>query len=216
MVHWAGAGGRTLPQRTFSPPRWLPLKDRYALGPLAIFDLGSDALELKEAPFGTNMAFRREVFEKYGGFRTDLGPCPGVGDPQKSEDSEFSQRLLAAGERLRYEPSAVVYHGIPESRLQKKYFLDWWFDKARGDSGRSELRSIPAGVSPGIPLVLFRRLAVWTLGWMGAFKPSRRFFRKLQVWVLAGQIRESYRRWRDGQKRGGLFVGTRSSEGVKR
>jgi glucosyl-dolichyl phosphate glucuronosyltransferase len=213
---WAGAGGRTLPQRTFSPPRWLPLKDRYALGPLAIFDRGPDALELNETPFGNNMAYRREVFEKYGGFRTDLGPRPAVRDPQKSEDGEFGQRLLAAGERLRYEPSAVAYHEVPEGRLQKKYFLDWWFDKARADVWAYGSPVRTRWRVAGIPLVLFRRLAVWTLGWLVAVGPSRRFFCKLRVWLLAGQITESYRQWRDGQKRGGLFVGTRSSEGVKR
>lgn len=34
---WVGAGGRTLPDRMFSPPGWLPLQDKYALGPLAVF-----------------------------------------------------------------------------------------------------------------------------------------------------------------------------------
>jgi glycosyltransferase involved in cell wall biosynthesis len=112
-VDWAGAGGRIVPQRTFAPPRWLSLEEPHALSPFALFDLGHEAGELTEAPFGTNMAFRRELFKKYGGFRTDLGPCPG--SQIRGEDSEFSQRLLAAGERLRYEPSAVVYRdsGMP-------------------------------------------------------------------------------------------------------
>ena len=197
---WAGAGGRTLPQGRFSPPHWLPLEGRHALGPLAIFDRGPDALELKETPFGNNMAYRREVFDKYGGFRTDLGPRPGVRDPQKGEDSEFGWRLLAAGLRLRYEPLAVAYHEVPESRLQKKYFLDWWFDK-----GRTDVRAFGSPVDThgrvmGIPLVLIRRLTVWTLRWAVAFKPSRRFFCKLQVWVLAGQIAESYRQWRERRR----------------
>jgi glucosyl-dolichyl phosphate glucuronosyltransferase len=196
--HWAGAGGRILPQQTFEPPRWLSLEEPRALAPFALFDLGSEAGELAVAPFGTNMAFRSEVFEKYGGFRTDLGPRPGC--EIRSEDSEFSQRLLAAGERLRYEPSAVVYHGIPESRLQKKYFLDWWFDKARADVRAFGSPAQSRWRLAGVPLVLFRRLAIWTLRWMAAFKPSRRFYCKLQVWVLAGQITESYRRWRDGQR----------------
>src|ERR1700735_4160452 len=40
---WAGSGGRTLPERTFSPPRWLSLEGKYALGPFAVFDLGCSA-----------------------------------------------------------------------------------------------------------------------------------------------------------------------------
>ena len=61
---WAGAGGRTLPERRFLPPRWLSVEWQHALGPLAIFDRGPVACELTETPFGNNMAYRQEVFEK--------------------------------------------------------------------------------------------------------------------------------------------------------
>ncbi len=41
---WAGAGGRILPARWFSPPRWLSLEGPYAMGTiLALFDLGPEA-----------------------------------------------------------------------------------------------------------------------------------------------------------------------------
>jgi glycosyltransferase involved in cell wall biosynthesis len=192
---WAGSGGRILAQRTFKPPRWLSLKERYALAPLALFDLGLEAGELTEAPFGTNTAYRKRMFETYGGFRTDLGPRPGTRNPQKSEDNEFGQRLLAAGERLRYEPSSVVYHEIPEHRLQKRYFLDWWFDKARADI---RAFGIPANIRwrlGGVPLVFFRRLILWMLRWTVATDPARRFSCKLKVWGVVGQILESYRLW---------------------
>jgi hypothetical protein len=137
------------------------------------------------------MAYDRRVFEKYGGFRTDLGPQPGSKNPQKSEDSEFGQRLLAVGEQLRYEPSAVVYHTVPPHRVQKKYFLDWWYDKARADI---HVRGIPVGTSvAGVPLILFRRLAGWTFRWALALQPARRFSYKLKVWTNMGEIRECYR-----------------------
>jgi len=189
---WVGSGGRTLPKRSFLPPRWLALEGRYALAPLAMFDLGNDVCELTETPFGNNMAYRKEMFEKYGGFRTDLGPCPGSRNPQKSEDSEFGCRLLAAGEQLRYEPSAVVYHAVPEGRVQKEYFLAWWFDKARADIRAFGIQPCTKLCVAGIPLVLFRMLAVWTLRWMVAVAPARRFSCKLKVWGLAGQIVECY------------------------
>ena len=64
-------------------------------------------------------------------FRTDLGPRPR--SEIRNEDTEFGSRLLAGGERLWYELSAVVYHSVPEHRVQKKYLLAWWFDKARVD-----------------------------------------------------------------------------------
>jgi glucosyl-dolichyl phosphate glucuronosyltransferase len=120
---WVGAGGRTLPEQEFSVPRWLGNEDRYALGPLAMFDLGAESRDLTEPPFGNNMAYRREVLEKYGCFRTELGPHPG--SEIRSEDTEFGQRLLLAGERLRYEPCATAYHAVPANRIQKSYFLAW-------------------------------------------------------------------------------------------
>lgn len=190
---WAGLGGRTLPERGFMAPHWLSLEGRHALAPLAIFDLGPEVRELHEPPYGNNMAFRKVMFEKYGGFRVDMGPCPKSRNPQKAEDSEFGRRLLAAGERLRYEPSAVLYHSVPENRLTKKYFLAWWFDKARADVRLAGPRSDSTWYVAGIPLYLFRRLTAWSLRWLVAAETSRRFSCKRSVWIVAGQIVESRR-----------------------
>jgi glycosyltransferase involved in cell wall biosynthesis len=189
---WVGAGGRTLPELTFSPPRWLAsLDQRYVLGPLAVFDRGPVAGGLTEPPYGNNMAFRKQMFEKYGGFRTNLGPRPG--SEIRSEDTEFGCRLLAAGEQLRYEPSAVVYHTVPESRVQKTFFLAWWYDKARADIRAFGVeRGTKWYVGP-IPLFLVRKLAAWTLRWLVAIEPSRRFANKLTTWWVAGRVMECYR-----------------------
>lgn len=185
---WVGAGGRILPEWNCLPPRWLSLNEQRALAPLVIFDLGLEAGPLNEPPFGTNMAFQKKLFAKYGNFRTDLGPRPG--SEIRSEDTEFGRRLLLAGEKLRYEPSAVVHHRVTENRLRKQYFLDWWSAKARADIHEFE---IPAGVQyniAGVPLVLFRRLVVWVTRWFVAMDPSRRFSCKVKVWALAAQIQE--------------------------
>jgi GT2 family glycosyltransferase len=191
MNGWAGAGGRILPERAFTPPAWLSPEGKYALAPLAIFDLGLQPGELFEAPFGTNMAYRKEVFERVGGFRTDLGPHPGP--VTHSEDTEFGYRALGAGQRLWYEPTAIVYHSLPAHRLQKEYFLAWWRDKARADI---RAFGLPQGTKlqiAGVPLPLFRRLARWTLQWIIAIDPARRFFCKLKVWVMLGNIAECHR-----------------------
>jgi len=188
---WAGAGGRTLPECGFVRPDWMGLESRHAMAPLAIFDMGPEAKQFQVAPYGNNMAFRREVFEKHGGFDTGLGPCAGSPRPQKNEDSEFGVRVLAAGERLRYEPSAVVYHHIPPSRLRKEYFLNWWFDKARADVRAFGIPN-PKWCVAGVPARLFCRLAVWTLRWMLTAETRRRFERKQMVWAMLGQIQECY------------------------
>jgi glucosyl-dolichyl phosphate glucuronosyltransferase len=187
---WAGAGGRVVPVWTCPRPKWLALDEPYAMGPLVMFDRGEEPNELTEAPFGANMAFRKCLFEKHGGFREDLGNRPG--SEIRNDDSEFGARILARGERLRYEPSAIVYHPVPEKRLQKEYVLAWWFGKGRGDIRQYGVLRNPKYYVCGIPIVLFRNLAVWTLRWMLAIEPRHRFKNKVNVWEKWGEIVECY------------------------
>lgn len=79
---WAGAGGRILPERTFTPPAWLSLEGKYALAPLAIFDLGAQPGELVEAPFGTNMAFSQGSFRESRRIPHGFGAPPWFGNAQ--------------------------------------------------------------------------------------------------------------------------------------
>ena len=188
---WSGAGGRILPEAGFMPPRWLNTNGRYALAPLAIFDLGTEAGELKEAPFGTNMAFRKEMFSKYGDFRTDLGPQPG--SEIRNEDTEFGFRLLARGERFWYEPSAIVYHSVSRDRIRPAYFLAWWYDKARADIKQDGVPRDTRWYVAGVPLYLFRRLCAWTVRWMFTVDPVWRFSCKLNVWKTVGMMKECHR-----------------------
>ena len=56
---------------------------------------------------GTNMAYRRELFAKIGGFDVALD----VGTPTNGGgDIEFFYRTVARGHSLRYEPAAMVRH----------------------------------------------------------------------------------------------------------
>jgi glucosyl-dolichyl phosphate glucuronosyltransferase len=175
---WGGAGGRIVLQWPASLPNWLSTTGPYARHPFPGFDQGEEAKELIGPPFGTNMAFKRNVFAKHGGFRTDLGPEPG--SEIRAEDTEFGRRVIAGGERLRYEPSAIVYHPVPESRIDKAFFLKWRFDYGRGD----------AREFPPPPMHLLCSFTAWMLRWMVAVDPRIRFFRKLIVWEKAGAIVE--------------------------
>jgi glycosyltransferase involved in cell wall biosynthesis len=157
---WAGTSGRTLPDQGFSPPVWLSPDERN-LAMLGCFDRGLDAFELTEPPLGNNMAYLKKMFERHGGFRVDLGPSPNKEIPRPNEDTEFGLRLLTAGERLRYEPSAVLVHAIPKSRIKKEYFLSWWFDKARADIQVSEIDSQTRWQVAGVPRFFFADL------WLG-------------------------------------------------
>lgn len=185
---WAGAGGRVVPQWTTSRPSWLSPEDSFTTAPLAAFEANPERDQLDEPPFGANMAFRKEVFEKYGGFRTDLGRSGK--NLASSEDTEFGRRLLAAGDRLRYEPLSVTYHPVEEYRIHRAYFLAWWFHKGRSDVRESGLQR-KGEQSFSMPFHIFRHLAIETVRWTITSDPSRRFISKLKVWVGAGQAYET-------------------------
>ncbi|MGA8740928.1 MAG: glycosyltransferase family 2 protein [Terracidiphilus sp.] len=187
---YSGSGGRIVPDSAFTLPIWLGTSERYALAPLAMFDLGLEAGELKEPPFGTNMAFRREMFTRYGDFRRDLGPQPG--SEIRSEDTEFGMRVLGGGERLWYEPAAVVHHSVPQTRVKKSYFLAWWYGKGRGDIRESDANIDFQRNKARFSLVLIRRMIVWTLRWLFTFNPAQRFSCQAKVWWLSGKLRETF------------------------
>jgi glycosyltransferase involved in cell wall biosynthesis len=197
----AGVGGRTLPTQRIPLPSWLSFDGPYAMGGIlaASFDLGSDPCDLRVAPFGANMAYRKSVFGKYGGFRTDLGPSPDPSVPRPNEDTEFGRRLLAAGERIRYEPRAVAYHPPPLDRIDQRYFLKWWFDFGRAairERGRKPgLGGIPRSWI-GIPKMVITLLVPTTLQWIVAVNPQKRFYRKCWIWTVFGQMVEMRRLYR--------------------
>jgi glucosyl-dolichyl phosphate glucuronosyltransferase len=186
--------GRVLPEATFSPPQWLALKGFYSMGGvLALFDRGDNPGQLDWAPFGANMAFRKEVFEKYGEFRTDLGPPP---SELRGEDTEFGYRLMDAGERLRYEPSAVAYHTVPASRIRKEYFLDWWFGFGRCSARKWGCGQDFLGLSRRYLTclkIMAMTLVMIVPRWLLAVRPEQRFFYRALINRKAGEIYESYR-----------------------
>lgn len=92
-------------------------------GLLGAFELPYDrptaVSEWTELPWGSNMAFRREVFSEVGLFRTDLGPR---GDRRLSaEETEFIDRVRRCGGKVMYVPGARVTHSVPPERLTRAY-----------------------------------------------------------------------------------------------
>jgi hypothetical protein len=107
--------------------------------------------------------------------------------------------LLKAGERLRYEPAAVVYHPVPMERIQKKYFLDWWFDYGRAEICEVGRKPNVWGIQRrylSIPKLFVVMLAANAVRWVLSFDSQTRFFWKTRTWVAAGEIVEINRQWR--------------------
>jgi GT2 family glycosyltransferase len=124
--------------------RVVPGKDAEGQGPdlkrlreynIPIMDCG-DNVRLIRGLTGTNMSFKREVFEKVGFFDPRLGP----GAAGFSEDTEFSRRIRKAGFKIGYTPHAVVYHELNPARYGREHNRDIEYRKG---VSRSIYRSDP-------------------------------------------------------------------------
>jgi glycosyltransferase involved in cell wall biosynthesis len=196
---YLGFGGKIIP--TFPPnlPDWLVVKGPFALttgGVVVSHDHGNEIKEYTgrmQRPIGANIFFRREAFEKFGLFRTDLGKKGK--EVFFGEDSEFSSRLERGGARLLYFPQAVVYHPVDPARLRKGIFREYFFQMGRYRGYRNDY---PPHIVRylGIPRHLFRRLLVKlreALFALGTFKWGRVFYYELMIRALVGEIVECYR-----------------------
>lgn len=190
----AGVGGRIVPLWTSAKPRWLlrlGMENLNGVVPAFDFGEGISVLEPPNAPYGANMAYRREMFERYGPFRTDLGP-PGSGSLVRGEDTEFGFRLQRGGEMILYVPNAIVHHPVVPEVMTKRYFRRWYFNL-----GRAEVRLGPTLDGAvryfGVPRYLFRDLATGAAAWLMTVDRGARLRRELAVCWLAGRIVESFR-----------------------
>ncbi len=196
---YAMFGGRVLP--IISTPLPAYLLDRNGLpipynGPIVRHDYGDVERVYTESmarPIGANMFVRRAAFERYGLFRTDLGPLKenGVGN----EDTEVGFRLTAAGEKLLYLPRALVYHPIPAHRLTKAFFQRYYFWCGRGHA-RYDYPPPNSIRYFNIPRYEFRHAfaALLKFALSDAFlPPGERFRSKLGLLNLFGIMAEHYR-----------------------
>jgi cellulose synthase/poly-beta-1,6-N-acetylglucosamine synthase-like glycosyltransferase len=78
--------------------------------------------EYVDVVFSYSAGFRREVFRAIGGFDTSFP----VAD---NEDTDLSYRLATAGFKIKFNPSAIVYHQHPSTLrqyLRKKQSRAYW------------------------------------------------------------------------------------------
>jgi glycosyltransferase involved in cell wall biosynthesis len=125
-------------------PAWLQDELLGFIGQLSHGQEPRELIDPSSPIFGGNFGFRTAVFTQIGGFDADLGRRGG--DNTGGEDTEIYRRLIAAGKRVRWIPSAVIYHRIDSPKLRKGYFLDLHYRQGRMEGRRK--RGLGSRVPP--------------------------------------------------------------------
>lgn len=185
-------GGYIAPIWEVPPPAWLT--ERF-YGFLAIRTERSDDYDITASlppPFGANMAFRREVIQKLGGFNTSRGRQGNV--LAGGEDSELFERIISAGLKAVFLGQSRVHHKVESFRLTKRYFRRWRFQSSRNIAqskdmtGERRLFNIPLYMFPQLLRAVLRTL------WGYVSQPAdEAFHREIMVCHFLGMMQGLYR-----------------------
>ena len=174
------AGGKIFLKTEIELPGWLT---KELWGFLGYHDYGDNHLNFDSDhyPFGGNMVFAREIFDRIGIFNPNYGR---VGDKDfGGEEYELFTRFLNAGGQGVYIPSAIVYHVIGPEKLQKQYFrrLHYRAGEQRALNDTAQYNRI----FYGIPFYLFPQLIRSMAKYI--IKPTMRA--QMNVWWFLGFMR---------------------------
>ena len=118
-------GGKTIPRYEAEVPDWMTDEFLGYYGSTGTGDEDADMI-YPASPYGVNMVFRREVFERVGDFDVELGR---IGQKLLSgEEMDLFERIHEAGLRTKYIADAIIHHRIPPDRIR----ADWLMDRATG------------------------------------------------------------------------------------
>ncbi len=115
-----GIGGPVIPLWSDKAPPWLPEEFYWVVG--CTYRGMPQSEQAIRNPIGANMAFRHEVFDIVGSFRSGIGR---VGTyPVGCEETELCIRARQhwPGRMFLYQPQATVFHRISSNRTHWHYF----------------------------------------------------------------------------------------------
>ena len=198
-------GGRVLATGLERLPGWARTEGAFKIvGVTVRHDNGDNPFDYDltmTMPISANLAARKVAFEKYGKFRIDLGRGGTDTSIVAGEDTEFCQRLLRAGETVKYCPRAIVYHPILEERLRKSYCRDFYFWLGRGAATTERLPDNARRIL-NVPPYVIRELCHNLFGYLGSiatFRFNRIFYYELHIILIVGRISQ-YLGMRKNQK----------------
>lgn len=170
-------GGPVHPLWESQPPAWINGKRGILWGPIALVDYGPEPFifeDRQRIAMGVNMAVRRSLINKVGGFHPDLerSGTSLMGQGQ----AEFFFRTRAAGARGLYLPGMKLNHHVPASRLTRQYYRRWWYWKGAARARMQALHPISelgldlrtAPHIAGVPRFMWRSAVRNVIGWLSA------------------------------------------------
>ena len=125
-------GGKVLAKyETGIEPEWM---SKYIERIISIVDMGEYVKLFKNTyPVGCNMIFKKEIFDKLGGFNTQLR--------LRSDDKYIFLKIMNAGYKVLYLPKVVVQHFIDDFRTKKEYIVR--VSKLNGKAENIRINSLP-------------------------------------------------------------------------
>ena len=113
-------GGLMVPEWVAERPGFLPEEFYWLIG--ANYEPRLEPWTEVRNTLGSNMSFKKEVFEEIGGFNDQVGL---KGNNQiQAEETELAMRMYDTfGKGMLYNPNAVVAHKIFEYRVEPKWLL---------------------------------------------------------------------------------------------
>lgn len=204
-------GGRVEPRWSQPPPAWL-LNRRHWM-PLGIVSLGDQPFyshfgNQKEFPT-CNVAFRREVFTRIGGFAPEMQRVKdNIGN---IEDYELCLRAWQARMQGLYLPDVKMVADVQLERFEKDYHRRWYRNNAEflarlrhgtlskilGADGKPTRKAVIELRFFGAPISSYSRLVMRSLRWplsvIGRRDEALIFFHELRVLYHLSILRASYR-----------------------
>lgn len=170
-----GVGGVVLADwNSVGRPTWLPEEFLWVVG--CSYRGQPEVKAEVRNPIGANMSFRRSAFDQAGLFDSSVGRTFISSRPLGCEETEFSIRLrrLSPGARIMYEPRAVVYHHMDQSRATWRYFLGRCRAEGCSKARVSRLSGTSAALSSERSYVTHAITQAIRRELIGLFRPGRK------------------------------------------
>jgi glycosyltransferase involved in cell wall biosynthesis len=131
-----GVGGASIPVWRNGRPTWFPEEFDWVVG-CTYRGMPSQPAPVRNL-IGSNMSFRRELFDLVGGFDSSVGRLGAI--PVGCEETEFCIRVTNhVPGVIMYDPSVRVRHHLPAARESWRYFRARCFAEGKSKAIVAEL-----------------------------------------------------------------------------